>query len=156
MHSGLRLKRSRLCLSYAGGAHKRQLEYDGCTYSTTGDSRNGQITDQTQGADSNQPTLAWAILLLAHRQDIQKKAYQAVKDAGILSLPSSAYAATNVAYIDALTKEISRYFTVLKLALPKATDIDVEWQGATVPANTLVYLNSWAINRGKPSLSLNY
>ncbi|OTB10519.1 hypothetical protein K445DRAFT_252780 [Daldinia sp. EC12] len=99
------------------------------------------------GADSNQPTLSWACLLLAHRPDIQEKAYSAIRDAGVLSLPSNAYASTKVEYIDALTKEISRYFVVLKLALPKATYTDVTWQGATIPANTMVFLNSWACNR---------
>ncbi|OHF02342.1 hypothetical protein CORC01_02335 [Colletotrichum orchidophilum] len=99
------------------------------------------------GADSNQPTLAWAILLLAHRPDIQDKAYTAIRDAGVLQQPSNTYASTKVEYIDALTKEISRYFVVLKLALPKATYTDVTWGSATIPANTLVFLNSWSCNR---------
>ncbi|KAH0423404.1 hypothetical protein CcaCcLH18_12186 [Colletotrichum camelliae] len=99
------------------------------------------------GADSNQPTLAWAILLLAHRPDIQRKAYKAIKASGILQKPSDSYASTKVDYIDALTKEIGRYFVVLKLALPKATYTDVTWGSATIPANTLVFLNSWACNR---------
>jgi 3-hydroxyphenylacetate 6-hydroxylase len=93
--------------------------------------------------------MAWAILLLAHRQDIQEKAYQAIKDAGILDLPSNSYSSTKVEYIDALTKEISRYFSVLKLALPKATYTATEWGNATIPPNTLVFLNTWACNRGK-------
>ncbi|KAF6789407.1 3-hydroxyphenylacetate 6 hydroxylase [Colletotrichum sojae] len=96
------------------------------------------------GADSNQPTLAWAILLLAHRPDIQDRAYAAIKEAGILQQASNEYASSKVEYIDALTKEISRYFVVLKLALPKATYTDVNWGSATIPANTLVFLNSWA------------
>ncbi|KAI1077228.1 cytochrome P450 [Whalleya microplaca] len=99
------------------------------------------------GADSNQPTLSWACLLLAHRPDIQEKAYSAIRDAGVLELPSSDYASTKVEYINALTKEISRYFVALKLALPKATYTDVTWECATIPANTLVFLNAWACNR---------
>ncbi|KAJ3539833.1 hypothetical protein NM208_g5326 [Fusarium decemcellulare] len=100
------------------------------------------------GADSNQPTIAWAILLLAHRQDIQEKAYQAIKEAGVLELPSNDYASSKVEYIDALTKEIARYFVVLKLALPKATYANATWGEATIPPNTMVFLNSWACNRG--------
>ncbi|KXH38037.1 hypothetical protein CSIM01_04527 [Colletotrichum simmondsii] len=99
------------------------------------------------GADSNQPTLAWAILLLAHRPDIQDKAYAAIQDAGVLQQPSNTYASTKIDYIDALTKEISRYFVVLKLALPKATYADATWESTTIPANTLVFLNSWSCNR---------
>lgn len=63
--------------------------------------------------------------------------------------PSNSYASTKVDYIDALTKEIGRYFVVLKLALPKATYTDVTWGSATIPADTLVFLNSWACNRGE-------
>lgn len=99
------------------------------------------------GADSNQPTLSWACLLLAHRPDIQEKAYSAIREAGVLGLPSNAYSKTKVEYIDALTKEISRYFAVLKLALPRATYTDVTWEGATIPASTVVFLNAWACNR---------
>jgi 3-hydroxyphenylacetate 6-hydroxylase len=102
----------------------------------------------SQGAHSNQPTLIWAILLLAHRQDIQEKAYNEIRKAGVLDLSSNAYSETKVPYIDALTKEVSRFFVVLKLALPKATYTDVVWEGATIPANTTVFLNSWACNRG--------
>ncbi|RKU45353.1 hypothetical protein DL546_008165 [Coniochaeta pulveracea] len=101
------------------------------------------------GADSNQPTLSWAILLLAHRPDIQEKAFTAIKEAGVLDLPSNAYASTKVPYIDALTKEINRYFAVLKLALPKATYSEAHWGQATIPPNTLVFLNTWACNRGE-------
>ncbi|KAI0179855.1 cytochrome P450 [Hypoxylon sp. FL1284] len=99
------------------------------------------------GADSNQPTISWACLLLAHRPDIQEKAYKAIKEAGVLDLKSKAYSSTKVEYINVLTKEISRYFSVLKLALPKATYTEATWEGATIPANTLVFLNVWACNR---------
>ncbi|KAJ9145063.1 Cytochrome P450 [Pleurostoma richardsiae] len=99
------------------------------------------------GADSNQPTLAWAILLLAHRPDIQEKAYRAITESGYLERSSHSYASSKIEYIDALTREISRYFVVLRLALPKATYSDVNWNEATIPANTLVFLNTWACNR---------
>ncbi|KAF4119664.1 3-hydroxyphenylacetate 6-hydroxylase [Geosmithia morbida] len=99
------------------------------------------------GAESNQPTLAWAILLLAHRQDIQEKAYRAIQDADVAYLPSDQYASTHVPYVEALTKEVSRYYTVLKLALPKATYSEATWGNAVIPPNTPVFLNSWACNR---------
>lgn len=67
----------------------------------------------------------------------------------MLDLSSENYSSTKIEYIDALTKEISRYFVVLKLALPKATYQDATWGAATIPANTLVFLNSWACTRGK-------
>lgn len=112
-----------------------------------------QLTSNIQGAESNQPTLAWAILLLAHRQDIQEKAYRAIEDAGILNTASDEFPTTDVDYVNALTKEIGRFYTVLKLALPKATASQATWGDAVIPANTPVFLNAWACNRGQFSCS---
>ena len=88
------------------------------------------------------------MLILAHRQDIQDKAYQSIAetDPSLLTSPDAAH--SKVEYIEALAKEIGRYFVVLRLALPKAAHLSVKWKGATIPPNTLVFLNSWACTRG--------
>ena len=101
------------------------------------------------GSDTTKRSLMWAMLLLANRQDIQQKAYQAIQDTnpGLLKSPEVAH--SKVEYIEALTKEIGRYFVVLRLALPKATHSAVTWKGATIPPNTLLFLNTWACSRGK-------
>lgn len=101
------------------------------------------------GADTSQPTLAWAILLLARRPDVQARAYRAIADADPELLASPEVAHSRVEYVDAFTKEISRYFTALKIALPRATHGNATWQGATIPAKTMLFLNSWACSRGK-------
>lgn len=106
------------------------------------------------GADTTKRSLMWAILLLAHRPDIQDKAYQEIKDtdAGLLESPHAA--CSKVEYVEAFTKEVGRYFVVQRLALPKATYSEVRWKDATIPPNTLLFLNSWACTRGMgPSLS---
>lgn len=90
----------------------------------------------------------WAMLLLAHRQDIQQKAYQAILDTNPDLSKSPEVAHSKVEYIEALTKEIGRYFVVLRLALPKATHSTVTWKGASIPPNTLLFLNTWACSRG--------
>ncbi|KAI1373212.1 cytochrome P450 [Hypoxylon crocopeplum] len=99
------------------------------------------------GADTTKRSLMWAILLLAHRPDIQEKAYQAIRDADPSLLESPYAARSKVEYVDAFTKEVGRYFVVQRLALPKATYSQVHWKGATIPANTLLFLNSWACTR---------
>lgn len=106
------------------------------------------------GADTSQPTLAWTILLLSRRPDIQKKAYQAIVEADPALLASPDVVHSKVEYIDAFTKEIGRYFTALKIGLPRATHDDVTWQGATIPPKTMLFLNSWACSRGKCSTVL--
>ncbi|OTA64759.1 cytochrome P450 [Hypoxylon sp. EC38] len=99
------------------------------------------------GADTTKRSLMWAILLLAHRPDIQEKAYQAIKDTDARLLESPRVAHSRVEYIEAFTKEVGRYFVVQRLALPKATYSEVRWNGAIIPPNTLLFLNSWACTR---------
>jgi cytochrome P450 len=56
---------------------------------------------------------------------------------------------TNIPYLDALVKEIGRYFVVLRLALPKATHGAVKYNGAVIPPKTLLFLNTWACAQGQ-------
>ncbi|KAF4119959.1 3-hydroxyphenylacetate 6-hydroxylase [Geosmithia morbida] len=100
------------------------------------------------GSDTTKRSLLWSMQILAHRQDIQEKAFQSIREqgSGILTSPNVAH--TNIAYIEALVKEIGRYFVVLRLALPKATHGTVKWEGASIPPNTMLLLNTWACNRG--------
>lgn len=101
------------------------------------------------GSDTTKRSLLWGMQLLANRQDIQQKAYQSIIEAGdnIASAPDVAH--TRIDYIEALTKEIGRFFVVLRLALPKATHGYVNWSGANIPPKTLLFLNTWACSRGK-------
>ncbi|KAL1984146.1 hypothetical protein VTN96DRAFT_9451 [Rasamsonia emersonii] len=94
------------------------------------------------GADSTQPTLAWAILLLAHRPDIQQKAYDAIQRAG-----DDASGTSEIDYLRALVKEIMRFYTVLPLAMPRQTTAEVQYEGYTIPEGTIVFLNAWGCNR---------
>ncbi|SPO05191.1 related to cytochrome P450 phenylacetate hydroxylase [Cephalotrichum gorgonifer] len=99
------------------------------------------------GADTSKRSLMWACLLLAYRPDIQEKAYRAIVEADEALLTALNVAGSKVEYIEALTKEIGRYFVVLRLALPKATHSEVTWNGAVIPPKTVVFLNSWACSR---------
>ncbi|OAA63469.1 Cytochrome P450 [Niveomyces insectorum RCEF 264] len=101
------------------------------------------------GSDSSQPVVAWALMVLAHRPDIQEKAFAALvkADSGILSAPDVSN--SKVDYIDGFTKELGRFYTPLKLGLPRATsdDVPAKWRGATIPTKTFLFLNSWACSR---------
>jgi len=39
-----------------------------------------------------------------------------------------------------------RFYTVLRLALPRATVKDITYEGKLIPAGTTIYLNAWACN----------
>ncbi|KAM0806470.1 putative 3-hydroxyphenylacetate 6 hydroxylase [Seiridium cardinale] len=60
-----------------------------------------------------------SLLLLAHRPDIQYKAYAAILEAGLLDAVDAAH--SEVEYIEEFIKEVGIYIVVQRLALPKAT-----------------------------------
>ncbi|KAL2216045.1 cytochrome P450 [Thermoascus aurantiacus ATCC 26904] len=97
------------------------------------------------GADSTQPTIAWAILFLAHRPDIQQRAFHEIQRSGVLK--ADPFRTGEVHYVRALVKEIMRFYTVLPLAMPRATTAPVQFEGHTIPEGTMVFLNAWACNR---------
>lgn len=97
------------------------------------------------GLDTLANTFIWSIGFLAKRPDIQEKAYQEMYKVYQGGIPSSTE--ETVEYITALHKECSRYFSVLKLALPKATLGDSVYKGVKIPSGTTVFLNAWAIHQ---------
>ena len=102
------------------------------------------------GLDTMVNTVAWTIGTLARRPDVQDKAYKAIQEAsggdgwGIIEQENA------VPYITALVKECLRYFSVLRLSLPRTTWRDIEYEGVHIPKGTTVWLNAWGCNRGKP------
>lgn len=85
--------------------------------------------------------------LLAERTDIQDKAVTEIRKTYPENQPlCDAYDDQTIPYIVALVKELLRYYTVLRLALPRATVKDVIWQGKKIPSGSVVFLNAWACN----------
>lgn len=42
----------------------------------------------------------------------------------------------------------TRYYTVLRLALPRVSIKDVPYNGVIIPKGTVYFLNAWACNMG--------
>ncbi|MCJ1250455.1 hypothetical protein MMC30_007683 [Trapelia coarctata] len=51
-----------------------------------------------------------------------------------------------VPYINAIIKEALRYYTVLPMGQPRKTTKDIDWNGSTIPARTMILLNTQAAN----------
>ncbi|KAE9365832.1 putative daf-9 isoform A [Stipitochalara longipes BDJ] len=98
------------------------------------------------GSETNTPTIGFAMLLLSQRPDLQKQAFDAITESGAFGEDALALDG-EVPYIMAFTKEVLRYYTPLRLAMPKATTDVVEWQGTKIPKGTMVFLNAWSCNR---------
>ncbi|KAL8377144.1 hypothetical protein RB595_008021 [Gaeumannomyces hyphopodioides] len=113
------------------------------------------LTMLSGGLDTITTTVAWFVALLAHRPDIQEKAWLEIQRH--LELPGET-ADSNPSplcdaeddqqcrYIVALVRESLRYFTVVRLSLPRASIKDVVHEGVVIPKGTVFFLNAWACN----------
>lgn len=105
------------------------------------------LTMLSGGLDTLTTLVAWSMALLAQRPDLQEKAHREIRAV----YPSDqilcdAYDDQSIPYIVALVRELLRYFTVLRLSLPRATIKDVVYNGATIPSGSVIFLNAWACN----------
>ncbi|KAL2783424.1 cytochrome P450 [Aspergillus keveii] len=105
------------------------------------------LTMLSGGLDTVTTLVAWSIALLAQRPDIQDKAAKAIKDMYGEGQPLCDSADDQkCAYIVALVRECLRYYTVLRLALPRTSIRDITYEGKVIPKGTVFFLNSWACN----------
>lgn len=95
------------------------------------------------GLDTLGNTMIWGVGKLAKTPDVWEKAYAAI-EAQYADVPDTH--AEDVGYITALYRETLRWFSVLKLSLPRETLGDVEYNGVTIPSGTTVFLNAWAVH----------
>ncbi|ORY63918.1 cytochrome P450 [Pseudomassariella vexata] len=105
------------------------------------------LTMLSGGLDTITTQVAWFCGLLANRPDIQDKALKEIRkfysDKQPLCDPKDDQ---QCAYIVALVRESLRYFTVLRLALPKVNIKDIVYNNVVIPKGSIIFLNSWACN----------
>lgn len=111
------------------------------------------LTMLSGGLDTVTTQVAWFVALLSQHPEIQDKAVAEIRKLYSASQPlCDENDDQKCAYIVALVKESLRYYTVLRLALPRASVKDLPYNGAVIPKGTMVFLNAWACNMGKPLL----
>ncbi|KAK5074269.1 hypothetical protein LTR64_006587 [Lithohypha guttulata] len=106
------------------------------------------LTMVSAGIDTVPGNLIMGIGYLAspEGQHIQQKAYEEIMKV----YPNDGEAwekclyEEKVPYITALTKEILRFWTVIPICLPRTSIKDIEYNGATIPAGSVFYMNAWA------------
>ncbi|KAB8075064.1 cytochrome P450 [Aspergillus leporis] len=105
------------------------------------------LTMLSGGLDTVTTLVAWSIGLLANHPDIQDKAAKAIIEIYGPNQPMcDAADDQKCAYVAALVRECLRYFTVLRLALPRTSIRDISYDGNVIPKGTVFFLNSWACN----------
>jgi len=110
------------------------------------------LTMLSGGLDTITTLVQWSVALLAQRPDVQNKAVDEIRKLYSEDQPlADAYDDQKCAYIVALVRECLRFYTVLRLALPRATVKDVIYEGKLIPVGSTIYLNAWACNMGELS-----
>jgi len=106
------------------------------------------LTMVSAGLDTVPANLIQGIAYLAtpHGQTMQKIAYTALLE--VYGSPEDAWNAVlkeeKVPYVTALVKETLRYYTVISMSLPRESIRPIQYDGATIPAGTLFYMNARA------------
>lgn len=112
------------------------------------------LTMLSGGLDTITTQVAWFCALLVNRTDIQDKAIHEIRKFYSEKEPlCDSKDDQQCAYIVALVRESLRYYTVLRLALPKASIKEIIYNDTVIPKGTIVFLNSWACNMGTSFLS---
>lgn len=106
------------------------------------------LTMVSAGIDTVPGNLIMGLGYLASPEgrEIQKKAYEEIMKV----YPEDGEAwekclvEEKVPYITALTKEILRFWTVIPICLPRTSIKDIQYEGSTIPAGSVFYMNAWA------------
>ncbi|TPX12794.1 uncharacterized protein E0L32_006674 [Thyridium curvatum] len=105
------------------------------------------LTMLSGGLDTVTTLVAWVLALLAQHPEIQDKALSEIRKFYSDKEPMCrADDDQKCEYVVALVRESLRYFTVLRLALPRVSVQDVVYEGIVIPKGTVVFLNAWACN----------
>ncbi|PMD24960.1 cytochrome P450 [Hyaloscypha hepaticicola] len=105
------------------------------------------LTMLSGGLDTVTTLLQWSVALLAQRPDIQQKAWKAIEEFYSVDQPlCDALDDQKCSYVVALIRECLRYYTVLRLALPRVSIKDVTYEGVVIPKGTVYFLNAWSCN----------
>jgi phenylacetate 2-hydroxylase len=91
-------------------------------------------------------------LATAEGQIFQEKAYRDIKRyyPDVRDAWRNSYQDEKVPYVNAIIKEAARYYTVSSMSLPRKTVQEVNWDGAKIPAKTMILINAQAANHGSP------
>lgn len=111
------------------------------------------LTMLSGGLDTVTTQVAWFVAYLSQHPEIQEKAVSEIRKFYSEKQPMcDEQDDQKCEYIVALVRESLRYYTVLRLALPRASIRDIVYEGVTIPKGTVVFLNAWACNMGMSPL----
>lgn len=111
------------------------------------------LTMLSGGLDTVTTQVAWFMAFVSQHPEMQEKALSEIAKFYDDGQPMCDSADDQKCqYVVALVRESLRYFTVLRLALPRASVKTVVYEGLTIPRGSVIFLNAWACNMGEKNL----
>ena len=96
------------------------------------------------GVDTSRTQLGWILLVVAARQDIQKKLHEEIDDVVGDKIPGKEHR-SKLVYLEAVVLETVRMYPVAPLGVPHETMEDMSVAGYVIPKKTLTVSNQMAI-----------
>ncbi|ATY63239.1 Cytochrome P450 [Cordyceps militaris] len=116
------------------------------------------LTFLSGGLATESNTIYWGLVLLATRPDIQQTALRHIQkaypDVGQV-FADGLRDTEDIPYISALVREILRFYTPSRLALPRLAVQPIVYQDKVIPEGSTVILNTFACNRGNDQVTFN-
>ncbi|KAK2433051.1 cytochrome P450 83B1 [Trifolium repens] len=97
--------------------------------------------------DTTSATLVWAMTALIRNPNVMKKVQQEIRSSRVKKDFLDEDDIQSFNYLKAIIKETLRLYLPNTLLLPRETMDDCTISGYKIPANTIVYVNAWAIHR---------
>ncbi|XP_077985964.1 cytochrome P450 2U1-like [Glandiceps talaboti] len=98
------------------------------------------------GTETTATTLRWAVLFLSLHPDIQEKCVNEIKNViGFDNTPTFADK-SKLPFIEATTLEVQRIGSILPLGIPHMTSEPASLHGYSIPKDTMVLTNIWAVH----------
>jgi cytochrome P450 len=97
--------------------------------------------------DTTSATLVWAMTALIRNPRVMKKVQEEIRNFGCKKDFLDENDIQNFTYMKAVIKETLRLYLPAPLLVPRESREKCTISGYNIPANTIVYVNAWAIQR---------
>jgi cytochrome P450 len=97
--------------------------------------------------DTTSATLVWAMTALIRNPRVMKKVQEEIRNFGCKKEFLDENDTQNFTYMKAVIKETLRLYLPAPLLVPRESREKCTISGYNIPANTIVYVNAWAIQR---------
>lgn len=101
----------------------------------------------TGGTDTTATSAEWVMTEVLHNREVMQKVQKELEDVVGLNNIVEEYHLPKLKYLDAVVKEAARLHPALPLLLPRRPSEPCKVAGYTIPKDSKIFINVWAIQR---------